>query len=378
MGVRSRQSPPARRATGRAATAVAIAVAAAAALAASARPATAHQRWFHPDQGRALEPASMADPGSLAAVAAALLATSALYAVWRLSGRRSLVPGLRQLGADVERQAVLLGLLPLVMGLHTAIPLVVSGIQLQLFAPNLSVAAPGPVRLQSPFAAVVALGQIGIGLALFYGAFTRAAALLLASLWLLGAAVFGPFLLLEQALFLGAAAFFFIAGRGAFSVDAALGRPFRPLVGPSPYAVPALRVGTGVGLAAVALGEKLWNVPYAVDFLREYPVNVLAPLGLPVSDRLFVLLVGAIELTAGLVLITGAFVREAIIVLWLPFNLTLPLFGWRELVGHLAIYGAMAVLLVWGTGTPAEAAALKRGLAQRPSLEPPGPTADRR
>jgi uncharacterized membrane protein YphA (DoxX/SURF4 family) len=273
---------------------------------------------------------------------------------------------------------VLLGLLPLVMGLHTAVPLVVSGIQLQLFAPNLSVAEPGPVRLQSLLAAVVALGEIGIGLALLYGAFTRAAAALLALLWLLGVAVFGPLRLLEQGVFLGAAAFFYIAGRGAFSVDAALGRPFRPLVELSPYALPALRVGTGVGLAALALGEKLWNVPYATDFLREYPVNVLAALGLPVSDRLFVLLAGAVELTAGLLLVTGAFVRETIVVLWLPFNITLPLFGWRELVGHLPIYGALALLLVWGTGTRAEAEALKRGLAQRPTLEPPGPTADRR
>ena len=32
---------------------------------------------------------------------------------------------------------------------------------------------------------------------------------------------------------------------------------------------------------------------------------------------------------------------------WLPFNLTLTIFDWVELVGHLPFYGALAVLLIW-------------------------------
>ena len=35
---------------------------------------------------------------------------------------------------------------------------------------------------------------------------------------------------------------------------------------------------------------------------------------------------------------------------WFPTSLTLTLFAWEELIGHLPIYGVMAVLLVWGAG----------------------------
>jgi hypothetical protein len=54
-----------------------------------------------------------------------------------------------------------------------------------------------------------------------------------------------------------------------------------------------------------------------------------------------------VELAIGLLLVFGVFVRETIIVAWLPFNLTLTVFNWVELVGHLPFYGIMALLLVW-------------------------------
>jgi hypothetical protein len=65
------------------------------------------------------------------------------------------------------------------------------------------------------------------------------------------------------------------------------------------------------------------------------------------------------------------YVRVGILALWLPFNLTLAAFGWIELVGHLPIYGAMAVLALWGRGSADDLRALQRGLMQRPSLLPP-------
>jgi DNA-directed RNA polymerase specialized sigma24 family protein len=36
------------------------------------------------------------------------------------------------------------------------------------------------------------------------------------------------------------------------------------------------------------------------------------------------------------------------VLLWLPFTLTLPLLGWRERVGNLPVYGIMALLLICG------------------------------
>ena len=36
---------------------------------------------------------------------------------------------------------------------------------------------------------------------------------------------------------------------------------------------------------------------------------------------------------------------------WLFINMTLTIFNWVELLGHLPLYGAMGMILVW---TPAE------------------------
>ena len=33
-----------------------------------------------------------------------------------------------------------------------------------------------------------------------------------------------------------------------------------------------------------------------------------------------------------------------------PVNLTLTIFNWNELIGHLPIYGALALLLIWEPG----------------------------
>jgi hypothetical protein len=48
----------------------------------------------------------------------------------------------------------------------------------------------------------------------------------------------------------------------------------------------------------------------------------------------------------------GFFPRLIVATAWVFINMTLTIFDWVELVGHLPLYGVMAVLLVW---TPAEA-----------------------
>jgi len=65
------------------------------------------------------------------------------------------------------------------------------------------------------------------------------------------------------------------------------------------------------------------------------------------SDETFVLCCGAVELLVGLFILFGIFPRTIIVIAWLPFNLTLTIFNWVELVGHLPFYGALAVLLVF-------------------------------
>ena len=113
--------------------------------------------------------------------------------------------------------------------------------------------------------------------------------------------------------------------------------------------MPAVRVGVGLSLAFVAFTEKFANLPLSLAFLEEYPLNFTGALGVALTDEAFVLCAGAVELLVGLWIALGIFVRE-VVVAWFPTNLTLTLFAWEELIGHLPIYGVMAVLLVWGAG----------------------------
>ena len=78
---------------------------------------------------------------------------------------------------------------------------------------------------------------------------------------------------------------------------------------------------------------------------------------------LFVLCAGSVELLVGLFIMFGLFPRTIIVIAWLPFNLTLTIFDWVELIGHLPFYGAMAFLLVW---TPEEQDLWIKGMRAMP------------
>ena len=115
-------------------------------------------------------------------------------------------------------------------------------------------------------------------------------------------------------------------------------------------AILALRVAAGAALIIVALYEKLINPELALDFLAEHPDLQLAhQLGLPLSDLEFVRIAGAIEVLFGLLLISGALPQAIVLIAGIPFNATLWFFGINELVGHLPVYGAMLVMLVFGS-----------------------------
>ncbi|HJR67593.1 MAG TPA: hypothetical protein VJ802_14275 [Gemmatimonadaceae bacterium] len=300
-----------------------------------------HERWFvsrqHPVDFSQLLTAQTAVP-----VAIALAVTAVAVLAWRARGRREIIPGPLQLGMDWENYQRLLSWMPLIFGVHTAVPLLVAGVQLQLFVPNLAL----PYHF---FGGLLALTEIVIALSFLYGAATRIGAALLALVWLVGAIWFGPLLLLEHTLFLGVAFFMFAMGRGPGALDMTLQRFHRPVERLVPRAVPVLRVLTGIGIVTLAFTEKLWNVPMGVEFLERYPLNFFPAIGFAgVSNADFILIAGTVELTFGLLLISGAFVRLMTLILWVPFNLTLPFLGWRELVGHLPIYGIMALLVIWG------------------------------
>ena len=189
---------------------------------------------------------------------------------------------------------------------------------------------------------------VAIGMATGYRA--RSAALLLVAAGPLGMLEFGVSPVLQRLDVLGLALFVLIAGPGRWSADHDRGGAPEPTEDRLATAVWCLRVFAGVALIVVAFREKLAYPDYAVSFLHEHPDLELADqLDLGWSTETFVRVAGSIEVLFGLLLISGAMPQAVALIAGVPFNATLYFFGEAELFGHLPIYGAMLVLIVYGS-----------------------------
>lgn len=332
----------------------------AAIVGALSRTAEAHEKWLMEAGAYPLHMGeALADPLTWVAIGAPMVLYAVAALLWRWRNRRSFVPGPKELGGRPEARDALYAFVPFVLAVHLAVPLLINGMNHTLFTPNNG--------LDGMWAHLFTLGQIGIALGLFYGTPTRACAVLLAGMWGVGLFIVGVEPMLESVHILGFSVFFFCAGRGPVAVDRALFPHWEPRPTLVAWAIPALRVGVGLSLIVVAFTEKLFNVPMGVAFLAEYPLNVLPSFGIPITDAQFVLMAGAVELLVGLCVLSGVFLRDIIVIAWLPFNLTLGIFGPEELVGHLPFYGAMALFFLWGATHRENLEAWERGIL-RPSL----------
>jgi hypothetical protein len=189
---------------------------------------------------------------------------------------------------------------------------------------------------------------VTIGMATGYRA--RSAALLLVAAGPIGMLEFGVGPVLQRIDVLGLALFAFFAGPGRWSADHDRGAASEPEPDRIGTAIWCLRVFAGVALIVVAFREKLAYPDYAVSFLGEHhDLDLADQLGLGWSEEQFVRAAGSIEVLFGLLLISGAMPQLIVLIAGLPFNATLYFFGDKELFGHLPIYGAMLVLLVYGS-----------------------------
>jgi len=320
--------------------------------------AQAHEKWFLEGEKPELAARSFLTPYCLSGAAVALVVTLVGWFFWRARSRRDLVPGPASLGATESGLTKFYALVPFILGMHFAVPLLVLGVQGKLFSPN--------NQLPAPWNLFLGTLEIAIALSFLYGGLTRLFAAMLALLWVVAAASLGLEIALENLHYLGAAAFFFCTGRGPQSID----RMLFPALEPSPalarHAMTALRVSLGLGFAFVAFSEKLANPALATAFLDQYSLNFTAGLGVPLSDRTFIWCAGTAELLIGLFLAFGIFPRVIILAAWGIINLTLTLFSWVELVGHLPIYGILAVLLIWAPSAKMDAVWSRSVLGREP------------
>jgi uncharacterized membrane protein YphA (DoxX/SURF4 family) len=299
----------------------------------------AHEKWFAEGELPALALGKATEILPLSLILGVIIVSSLAWLWFVRRGRRDLLPDPQGFGATPAGLTQFYALVPLILGIHFAVALLSCGLQGVLFSPN--------NQLTGGAKYWFGVAQTGVALAFFYGAFTRVAAGVLALLWVAGIFLLGLEPMLENALYLGIAAFFFLVGRGPWAIDRLLIPNLEPPRAWQQRGLLVARVALGVSLIVVAFTEKLANPDLALKFLQVHPLNFTRHFGIPMSDELFIACAGAVELLVGLWIMFGIFPRVIILIAWLPFNLTLTYFSWQELIGHLPFYGLLAVFLVW-------------------------------
>ena len=160
----------------------------------------------------------------------------------------------------------------------------------------------------------------------------------------------------EQLLFVGIGLFFLIEGRALFRPSSVAAREVSArAMRYEKYSLPLVRIFTGISILWLAFSEKLLNPDLALAFLEWKPeFNFMKLLGLEwFSDELFVYSAGVVEATVGVLLIAGVLPRVVILVMWLPFNLAIPLLPAQELLGHLPILAVMYAVFLGKDRLPA-------------------------
>ena len=230
------------------------------------------------------------------------------------------------------------------LAVQTGISLIYFASQAELFVPSLNIGS-------DVMAGILITLQIVVAFTFITGLFDRAGAVLLGFVWLLGLLAFEFWEVLDQSLYVGIGISLLILGRTIPPPEVA--RRLLPLARYEVTSVQALRILAGLSFAAVAFTEKLLVPEAGEAFLREYPrFNVMREfLGWDWwTDYRFVIAAGVVEAAAGLLLMSGVLTRVVILVLLVPFNLTVAFLPPIELLGHLPIFGIMYVLLLYGSG----------------------------
>lgn len=290
----------------------------------------AHETWFTNHRpGYSWE--FLTSPKTIVVVAAALLAA----VIWRIVAYRITPPELPFL----EPVSRLGPWLPRLLGIHAGVSLLAQAATGSYLAPSLGL----PDGVTGTLLAVIE-GSIGVWLIAGYR--IRPAAILLVAAGPVGMLGYGIVPILERIDLLGIALYLSLLppddSRPGGRVEVGIAHITRAVFG--------LRILVGSALIILAFTEKLARPELALDFLDRYPAfNILATIGFDVADLTFVRIAGGIELLFGLLILSGALPQVAVIAAGIPFNATLFFLGASELIGHLPIYGAMLVLLVYGS-----------------------------
>jgi uncharacterized membrane protein YphA (DoxX/SURF4 family) len=153
----------------------------------------------------------------------------------------------------------------------------------------------------------------------------------------------GIVVLLENAMLLSLAAYFFIVNSkpGSYAASLKIG------------AVDIVRIGTGISLIVLAFTEKFLYPELSLQFLQVHNWNFMQPLFPWFTDQLFVLSTGFAEVIFGVLFIMGYMTRTTTVLISVFFASSvitmLVQFGQWE-VEDLVVYAAAILFIFYGHG----------------------------
>lgn len=274
-------------------------------------------------------------PYPITFLAASLILTALIWIIWKKREKKDLIIGPKELGATDNNLKLFYGWVPVILGIHIAIALLVNGVQGRLFSSG--------HQLEGSLSNWIGLTEIMIALSLFYGGLTRPGAVVIGLLWILGFDWLGLRPMLETIQYLGFACFFYLAGRGPYSIDRILFPKLEPRVDYTRHALLFLRIGVGLNVIVFGFTEKFANIPFASSLLEQHAFLNFTT----IPNEIFVLLAGALEVLAGILIVLGVFPRTIALITLICINASLTIYNWHELIDYLPTYAALAVLLVW-------------------------------
>lgn len=193
--------------------------------------------------------------------------------------------------------------------------------------------------------------EFGVGVLLIVGLFAKESGVLLLILYV---ALFGlvpwiePF---DCLYFVGIAVFLSVFSRSANSLDGMLGRSQSMRESTRQYAYDALRVLTGIAVIVLAFG-KLFRPGLHFALMDAYPdfnPYVIAQwMGIHMSREFYVFMLFGVEVTVGILVTAGYFLRLASVLLVSIFVGSIFFLGQPELMGHLPLLGILFVFFAYG------------------------------
>lgn len=272
--------------------------------------------------------------------AASLVLGALFWLIWNKRQKQDLVRGPKEFGATDKSLKQFFGWVPVILGIHVAVALLINGVQGRLFSSS--------HQVEGVLSNWIGLGEILIALSLFYGGLARLAAIAMGFLWFLGLFLLGLRPMLESIQYLGYAGFFYLVGRGPYAIDRILFPNLEPSASYTTYGLLFLRICVGLNLIVFGFTEKFANIPMASSLMEQHLFLNFTK----IPNEVFVLFAGALEVLAGLLIVAGVFPRTVIFLSLIGINASLTISNWQGLIDILPIYGALAVLLIWEPNNP--------------------------